>query len=138
MGDDNSIQRQSVPPYESAVDALLQGSPAGLPSDYIAFLRRFNGGEGPLSFEPGWVQLWAADEVLDLNAGYGVCELWPDYLAIGTNGGGELMLFERLGTRFGPIVMIPYIPLDPDLRVGVCSSFAHLINGLDTSEAPSN
>ena len=91
-----------------------------------------------MSFDPGWLQLWRANEVLDLNVRYGVCELWPDFLAIGSNGGGDLILFERLGSTFGPIVMIPCIPLDPDLRVGVCSSFAHLINGLETSEAPSN
>jgi hypothetical protein len=138
MADSDSTKRHAGPAPESAIDALVQGAPAGLPSDYIAFLRRSDGAEGSLAFAPGWLQLWRADEVLDLNAGYGVCELWPDYLAIGSNGGGELMLFERLGTRFGPIVMLPCIPLDPNLRVGVCSSCAHLINSLDTSEAPSN
>lgn len=116
------------PPADAgAVAALSVASRAELPEDYLSLLRRSNGGGGPLGVEPGWFQLWPAEEVLSLNRDYQVGKYVPGLLGFGSNGGGELLAFD---TRRGPlwkIVMVPFVGMGEGEIVEVAEDFAKFL-----------
>jgi hypothetical protein len=60
-----------------------------LPEDYVAFLRRGNGGDGPL---PGGnpIVLWEAEQLPGVNAGLETEKWMPGFLIIGSDTGDYL------------------------------------------------
>lgn len=83
-----------------------------------------NGGGGPLAVQPGWFQLWPAEQVLALNRDYGVRDDLPFLFGFGSNGGGELLAFD---TRLGPpwkVAMVPFIGMNEGDIAGVTEDFA--------------
>jgi len=97
-----------------------------LPSDYIVFLQACNGGEGELDIEPGWMQLWKAEEVLPHNRAYETHERLPGFLAFGSSGGGEMFAFDLRKNNRGVVVMTPFIPMDAELALVIASTFTEL------------
>jgi hypothetical protein len=89
-----------------------------LPTEYFELLAASNGGEGELGAEPGWFQLWPAEQVEDLNLDYEVPANLPGWVGIGSNGGGELFALDELGT----ILMVPFIPMTRDEAVVVAAN----------------
>jgi len=75
-----------------------------LPTDYLAFLRRCNGGVGAVG--AAYVHLWRADELLDFNQAYRVTEFFPGLLLFGSNGGGEGFAFTIMQTPWA-VVQVP-------------------------------
>jgi len=61
--------------------------------------------EGGLAMDPGWFQLWPEAEIQQFNVAYEVHTFAPNHYGFGSNGGGELLAFDRQGH----IVMIPFI-----------------------------
>jgi hypothetical protein len=103
---------REYPASPEALESLAASAPLQLPEEYFALLRFSNGGEGELGVEPGWFQLWPAEEVLPLNRAYGVPEFLPGFFGLGSNGGGELL---ALDARIGPpykVVMVPFVPME--------------------------
>jgi hypothetical protein len=88
-----SIWRRGTPADPAVVDALARRHP-GLPAAYLAFLRVEDGSEGDLAVEPGWIRLWPAAEVEESNDGYEVAKWLPGFVGFGSNGGGELLVFD--------------------------------------------
>lgn len=105
---------RNAPADSEAVAALCAGAGIKLPEAYLTLLRLSNGGEGPLGVEPGWFQLWPAEEVLELNRGYQVNEYVPGLFGFGSNGGGELLAFDTRRGPPWPIVMAPFIGMEED------------------------
>ncbi len=97
---------------ETAIQALIATAGVTLPPEYIEYLRVTNGGEGDLAAEPGWFQIWPAEQVLELNAAYEVRDNLPKFIGIGSNGGGELLAFDARSDPPWPVVMVPFIPMD--------------------------
>jgi len=58
-----------------------------LPSDYLDFLRQYDGGEGFIG--DNYIVLWKAEELADFNREYGVEKYAPGVLLFGSDGGGE-------------------------------------------------
>lgn len=85
-----------------------------IPKEYEEFLLSSNGAEGfsPDSITPGYFILWSTDELPGLNLGYEVQTNFPGYLAIGSNGGGELLLLNTENNSSQPVLMIPAIEYD--------------------------
>lgn len=77
-----------------------------LPASYKEFLRKSNGGEGFVGAN-GYVALWPVGMILGNRLGYEFDKFLPDYIPIGSNGGGEALAIRRKGNSatFG------YIPL---------------------------
>jgi hypothetical protein len=109
-------------PADGRIVEQLEAALPALPADYLAFLRLSNGGEGVLGVEPGWFQLWTAEEVPRRNQDYAVTELLPGYIGFGSSGGGELLAFAP--TR--RIVMVPFIPMDASEARVMATSFREL------------
>lgn len=101
--------RSNGPADPLAVEQLARAGDIPLPTDYLDFLRRHDGGEGFAG--DGYLILWRAGEVIANNQGYAVDEFAPGLFLIGSDGGGEAFGFDlREADRV--IVSIPFIGLD--------------------------
>jgi hypothetical protein len=108
------------------VVALRNKAPLKLPDSYLLQLEDSNGGEGDLAVNPGWIAFWPAEDVITWNAEYEVDKFLPGFFGFGSNGGGELFAFDlRRGDPY-PIVMVPFIPIDPRQAVQIANSFDEL------------
>jgi hypothetical protein len=110
-------------PADGAAVARLAAELPTLPADYLAFLRLSNGGEGDLGVEPGWFQLWRAEDVSARNFEYAVPEFLPGYVGFGSSGGGELLAFGPGGRG---VYAVPFVPMDPAEAQPVASDFTQL------------
>jgi SMI1 / KNR4 family (SUKH-1) len=108
---------------EQAIVKLVEKAWTTLPTEYIEFLRRNNGSEGEIAIEPGWIQIWAAEEVVHSNEEYRTQEHVPGFFAFGSSGGGEMFAFDGRTAGRSPVVMIPFIPMEIDLALPVAGSF---------------
>jgi hypothetical protein len=111
------------PPATGKLAALRKAAPVKLPRSYLSQLESSNGGEGSLSLEPGWVLFWKVEEVLRRNKEYAIAEFLPGFFGFGSNGAGELLAFDLRRSRSAPVVMVPFIGMDPAEAVVVASSF---------------
>ena len=117
------------PASEDSIQALIRAVSMPLPEAYIEFLRRHNGGEGAVVIEPGWISLWPAEEVVELNAQYDVAEYFPGYFVFGSDGGGEMLAFEMQDGSDCKVVMLPFIG-DVSDRIVIAASFEAFLNSI--------
>jgi hypothetical protein len=126
----DGIWRAAPPAEKDALAVLKARASVLLPDSYLGQLAISNGGEGDLGAEPGWISLWPAEEVIELNADYEIADSLPGFFGFASNGGGELIAFDhRTGAPF-PIVMVPFIPMDVREAIQIArsfDSFLHLI-----------
>jgi len=101
-----------------------------LPQDYLVFLGYSNGGEGLLGVEPGWFQIWPAEQVVELNESYAIKEFLPVFFGFGSSGGGELFAFDIRACVPWPVVMVPFDCLQPNLAKPVVPDFGKLVQHL--------
>lgn len=128
---DQSAQWDRFPPAdEDAVAELVAAAGSELPEDYLACLRFSNGGEGELAIEPGWFQLWPAEEVIALNEDYEIEQNAPGYFGFGSSGGGELLAFDTRGGQPWKVVMIPFIPMTGGEAIVIASDFTAFIKAM--------
>lgn len=83
-----------------------------LPEDYVGFLLRTNGAEGPVG-KSGYVSLWAIDDLSEMNRGYRVEEFAPGLLLFGSDGGDEAFAFDLRDSSM-PIVGVPFVGMNLD------------------------
>jgi hypothetical protein len=102
---------RELPAEPKVIQQLLAESEIDLPEEYLTLLRHSNGGEGELDVEPGWFQLWPAEQVVEFNRGYEVAKNAPGIFGFGSNGGGEMLAFDMRCGEPWRIVMIPFIPM---------------------------
>lgn len=104
-----SWQTHASPATEEQIEALKKAAPFALPAEYVELLRVTNGGEGELSLDPGWFQIWPAQEVQAHNVGYKVCDFHPGFWGFGSSGGGVMFAFRHEAPVFG----VPFDSIDP-------------------------
>lgn len=128
-----SVWRRGAPADPAAVERLTIRYP-NLPSAYLAFLRAEDSSAGDLGAEPGWIQLWPAAEVYDLNESYEVSASLPGFVGFASSGGGELLAFD-VRTTPSRICMVPFIPMDEADAVEIATDFTALANGFGVPAA---
>jgi hypothetical protein len=113
------------PAVEASLEDVRQRGGIGLPTDYGAFLRRWNGGEGFIG-EKSYVILWTAEELLELNQAYQVNEYAPGLFLFGSDGGGEAFAFDL---RRDPcsVVSVPFVGMDLSLVRPVAEGFTEFL-----------
>ena len=114
-----------APPASADAIAHLVGEIGfELPSDYLDFLRVSNGGCGDLPVQP-WCfhSLWTAEELVSCNRDYEVAKCCPGFCGIGSSGGGEMFTFDMRGSKPWPIVVVPFIGMEPDAALPVAPDF---------------
>ena len=119
----------------AAIAELARITPTELPAEYLAFLSQSNGGEGELGAEPGWLVMWKAEEVLDLNRQYEVATNAPGFFGFGSNGGGELIAFDTRGAIPYPVVALPFIPMEAAEARLIAPSFGRFERLVGATEA---
>lgn len=77
-----------------ALNELILAAPRPLPSTYLSFLSRSNGGEGPLCAQPYWLCMYSAEEAAEVVTKGVYQEFFPGLFAIGQSGGGEVVAFD--------------------------------------------
>jgi len=113
---------------------------ASLPLSYVEFLSLSNGGEGTLGVDPGWFQLWPCEELSEVQQLYHMTEELPGFLAIGSNGGGELLAFDTRNGEPWAVCMIPFITMEVAEAIQIAPDFDTFVTylGIEASEAKLN
>jgi len=122
------------PASEDSIRALKNNCEWDLPADYLSFLRLSNGGDGELGIDPGWFQIWPAEEVLPLNEGYEIHTNIPGFFGFGSNGAGELLAFETRAPHSGAVYMIPFVAMEESDAIKIADdflTFAHAFGSLE-------
>lgn len=118
------------PAAERDIAALIQFVGRPLPDDYVAFLRRHDG--GALWYRDIWyLHLWRAADIPSWSAGYGFTPATiPGALVIGSDGGSEgLVLDVRSEQAAGqyPVYAINFVSIDWDAAIAVAPDFRRLL-----------
>jgi len=115
------------PAPKNDISKLIKDTSFELPEEYIEFLQTYNGGSGELPIQPCWYELWPASEVIENNESYDSVKDLPEFFAIGSNQGGELIYLDYRAKTIGNVVSIPLIPSDPDYANIIAETFDGLI-----------
>ncbi len=134
LSDLSTSWERCQPASEEAIATLTADCDFALPDDYLSFLRYSNGGEGVLSIEPGYFQLWTAEELVEHNQGYQVDVFAPSFFAIGSSGGGEMLAIRKQDGSPCPVYMIPFIGMDESDAIQIARDFATFAMALGRDE----
>lgn len=102
--------------------------------DYLEFMSRHNGGDGPVGKE-GYVRFWPLDQVVAGTEEYGAPEFVPGLLLFGGDGGNEAFAFDRQNPKW-PIVMVPMVGMSRKDMKFVAGTFTEFIQRLAADELP--
>jgi hypothetical protein len=90
-----------------------------IPEDLLRYLRSGAPLEREVRSPALRACLWPEGEIAALNESYHVHEFAPDLLAFGSDGGGEMLAFDR----FGRVLMLPFILMDESEAVVMADSW---------------
>jgi hypothetical protein len=98
---------------------------SALPESYTRFLLFSNGAEGPVG-SAGYIQLWAIQDIEVRRAGYQFDSFLPQFLPIGSDGGGEALVIamHRVPMSFG---YMPIIGMAEDDYVEIGTDFGDVL-----------
>lgn len=130
LSDSTARWTRRPPATNEALQALTANCDFELPEEYLSFLRYSNGGEGSLCIEPWYFQLCSAEEVIAYNQGYNVEEFLPGWLAIGSNGGGDMLAICKRDGSPCPVYMVPFIPMAESDAVQIAHDFEMFVMAL--------
>ncbi|WP_156481321.1 SMI1/KNR4 family protein [Herbaspirillum rubrisubalbicans] len=68
---------------------------------------------------PGYVSLWAMDEISESNSDIEIETYAPGFIAFAGNGGGEVLAFDERGS----VYMLPLIGMEPEAAIRIADSF---------------
>ena len=112
---------------EAAIREAASALGISLPSDYVEFLRRHNGGEGFVGKNS--LILFKAEELKPFNDGDQVKEYAPGLVLFGSNGGGEGYAFDTRDTSV-PVVRVPFIGMELRYATPIGKSFTDMFHQL--------
>ena len=135
FSDSSANWERHVPASERSIQALTSNCAYQLPEEYLEFLMYSNGGEGELAIEPGWFQVWPAEEVLHHNHDYHMTEFAPGFFAFGSNGGGEMLAFDTRQVPTWKVVMLPFIGMDESEAVVIAEDFTSFARAMGREAA---
>lgn len=97
-----------------------------LPEDYLQFFLFSNGAYGEIPVSPYWCDLFEVQDVVQANTDYQVTGALPDHFAIGTSGGGEILILNLAGKPCR-VETVPVLGLELDYVEPVANSFIDFI-----------
>lgn len=115
---------------EAQLQQLEREAGVRLPEDYRQFLLWSNGGEGQLRFS--YLSLWPVEELLQLNADYGVKHYLPGIFIIGSDSGSKAYGLDYRHNASAPsLISVPFGDLDPSSVTVLGTSFREGIEHLN-------
>lgn len=118
------------PASEAQIAAFERIQGLSLPACYRDFLKKGNGGEGPVG-EFGYANFWKLEDISNLNLDYKVQEYLPGYLVIGSDGGGEAFAIKRDGAVY---VQVPFVGLSEEDCQVMGNTFGALLDHLSRQQ----
>lgn len=109
---------------ESAIRDEIVKIGHSLPSDYVSFLNKHNGGEGFVDND--YLIIWKIEELSIFNLEYEVGKYAPGIFLFGSSGGGEAYGFDMRDPSM-PIVRIPFIGMELQYAIPVARTFSELM-----------
>lgn len=129
MNSDPAVQRLTLAPgaHLDTIREAERSLGARFPQDYVDFLSRANGGEGPVGDE-SYVILWPAERLVRRNRGYKVGDAYaPGLVFIGSDGGNEAFAIRESD---GWYVCAPFIGMSDDAVEPLGATLAELLANL--------
>jgi hypothetical protein len=103
------------------------------PKEYVDFLFWSNGGVGELG--ENYVSFWRCEDIVQLNKDYGIQKyLTENFVAFGTDGGGECYAFDYGNSKNPKIVQCALGALDIDELIYVADTFSEFVKILKHRE----
>ena len=94
---------------------------AQLPADYLEYLE--DGADAATTEgAPGYFQLWPPADLEEMNRGYQVAAYAPGFVGFGSDGGGEMLAFDRAGAVF----LIPFVGMAAKEAKKIASSWSEI------------
>jgi hypothetical protein len=87
------------------------------PTDYLSFMKRWDGGEG-LVGEDGYLVLYPVREIVAINEQWNAREFFPGHVIVGSDGGGEAIALQYEAGRFCGFVLVPFVGSPKHARFG--------------------
>jgi hypothetical protein len=116
---------------EAEVREFRAAAPGLIPGSYVQFLATTGAVEVEVpELDSMFVMLWPLRDVLQLNRDYRVADLAPGLFAVGSDGGGELLVFDLRHPPDVPIGQVPAIPLELAEHERLAGSFDELAGWL--------
>jgi hypothetical protein len=97
-----------------------------LPPAYVEFLEKNGTVECFTSKEPGYIQFWPVEDLEKTNADVETQLNAPGYLGFASDGGGEMIAFDKTGAIF----KLPFIGMEPGYAFRIADSFDELVQRL--------
>lgn len=95
-----------------------------LPRDYVEFVLRGNGAEGPVP-NRGYLALWPVEVLRSRNEEYAVAEFAPGLLLFGSDGADTAYAFDS--TNSMKIVELPFIGMSREEMEFVANTFTEFL-----------
>jgi len=115
----SNVQAPSVPPEVKNDELNIMRPP--IPSSYRDYIQENGLFEG-LTLDdahPGYVSLWAMEEIDENNSDIEIGTFAPGFIAFAGNGGGEVLAFDERGC----VYMLPLIGMRPEAAIRIADSF---------------
>lgn len=116
------------PSEETAIAAVEAELNISFPQQYWDFMLTTNGAEGPLG-ENAYLTIWPMEEIVSLNAEYGVSKFTPGLLYFGSDGGGTAYAFD-FRDEIPVIVGFPFDSIEIEDAEKIADTFEEFISAL--------
>ncbi|UZT98213.1 SMI1/KNR4 family protein [Chryseobacterium fluminis] len=97
--------------------------------DYVSFIKNLQANE--INSENGYIELFPLDELKEINNDYETEKFVPNYIAIGTNGGGVGIFINRENNS---IYSIPFIGMQESDAILLAKSFSEFLYKFENGE----
>ncbi|GEP88938.1 SMI1 / KNR4 family (SUKH-1) [Chitinophaga terrae (ex Kim and Jung 2007)] len=115
---------QNPPLTEEQFHTILRDIPVNFPSDYLAYMKEFNGGEGVIGENGRYVRFWPFQELLEANEDYAVDKFAPGLFFIGSDGGDTAIGLKK---EEGFFIEVPFIGMSDEEAVERGGTFTDLL-----------
>jgi len=94
-----------------------------LPNEYVVYAETDGVSEACTEGNPGYFALWHPDEIEANNQNLDIASRAPGFLGFGTDGGGELLVFDATGAVF----MLPLVGMEPKHAQRIADSWNEVV-----------
>jgi hypothetical protein len=127
--DDLLPELKMRPPSSSEEMATFLAYAGDVPQkDYLEFMRRHNGGDGPVGND-SYLRIWTLDSVAIRTEDSGASEFAPGLLLFGGDGGDLAYAFDRQDPQW-PIVSVSLTSMSRDEMKKIAGTFSEFISKL--------
>jgi hypothetical protein len=124
---------KSIPASPEEVSKVESSIGVNFPSSYKQFLFHINGGEGNIG-EKGYIVLWPVEQISSNIKNYEFEKMFPSYIPIGSNGGGEAFVIKFSG-NYATFGYIPFMDLNDENFVEIDKDFWKAIDLIGQGKA---